>query len=202
MDTRGRSAWLICSVLLGVLVISCGGSAEPGAPAPSVPAQPATPTQDAETTTASALTTPAPDHHPQRPAPPPPPPPPPPGRPGGGLLELNEATGVTLEEWKAGIDSNCAEKGYKAGCLNPDIQYYDNVKNSDAKCNVENVDPPSKYEVRRDQDGNEKKYVEPGTTVTVEVSCDPPSESTTSSPNESFTPNTLGESDTTGGAER
>lgn len=156
MPVRGPRASLICSALLGALMISCGVPLEPevasapdaapplaAAPAPAVEAPPApqvAPAPQAPPAPAP-VAPPAPARVPVSEAPPPP------KRPGGAPpgTELVAIPGkdpgdITLAGWKDLMNDACDDADYGPGCLNFHVNYK-TKKGSDEECSVYDVKP-------------------------------------------------------------
>jgi hypothetical protein len=193
MSARVRRMPLICSALLGALVVSCGGPpvyvvappAPAAAPAPAPqggvqggfedapppPVQAAPPVQEASP---APVVAPAP----AAPAPATRPPAPVSGRPGGAssLVELSDAAnGGTLEAWRDQQVKACAQAGYltlEPGCVRIQKEHFDQdgnpIQGRHKKCDDGTVKAPESTE---GPDG--KQYIRAGTTVTVNFTCDP-----------------------------
>jgi hypothetical protein len=183
MAAQVRRLPLICSVLLGALVVSCARPpaylvappAPAAAPAPvSVPApqgglQEPEPVQAAPPAPAVA---PAPP--PLAPAPITRPPSPVSGRPGGAssLVELSDAG--TLNTWRNPQSQFCAQAGYPSlepRCVHIQRNYFDQdgkpIQDGHKNCNDGTVNRP---ESAGEVDG--KTYIKAGTTVTVDFTCE------------------------------
>jgi hypothetical protein len=184
MSARRPRIPLICSALLGVLVISCGGPpvyvvAPVPAAAPQVSLQqpqgglqeaaPPAPVQAAPPPLApEALAPPAPRAAPPAaPAELPPPavaPPAPPRRPGGAPPGTERVTlpggQVPLRQWLSGMDSACQGAHYQPGCLNLN-------KNFNPK---KGPHPPDKCTVDS-QSPDMGKKVTTSTRVTLNIEC-------------------------------
>lgn len=183
---------LVRAVLLGALVISCGGPAV--APAPAVvPAQAAESAQE-DAPAPAPRARPAPEAAPASRAPAALPAPaarpgegsaggPPAGRPGGAPrgVALIEGGGLDLAQWLRDQNNECTRAGYPKECLS--IKYVgeyvgdDPTDSRNKNCTVL-INEPSSFEQRDDT-----KYVKPDTTLTVNVTCDPPDESDESDDN-------------------
>jgi hypothetical protein len=167
MSAQGRRLPLICSVLLGALVISCGGPPiHVVAPAPQGGLQEAAPPAQA------APAPPAPEA--VAPLAPRAAPAAPPRRPGGAPPGTERVTlpggNVTLKKWKEGLDKACAQANYGPGCLKLDISYTDSNGTTLPKdgphknCKVDSQDPAMGTSVPTSR------------SVALDVICDPPSE--------------------------
>jgi len=147
MSARGLRASLIFSVLVGALVVSCGGSGSPAASPEAV--QEAGPGQ---ATGGAPIAAPAPAV--------------PPGRPGGAppgaeLVDLPGGDGVSLADWLDLADNACAAANLGPRCLNIHIDY-SSAQGSPEDCTVENVSPEIGTKVTT------------RTPVTLRVSCNEP----------------------------
>lgn len=184
MSAQGRRASLICSVLLGALLISCGGPSEPAVPPTAPPLraaqEPSTapepeggdgqatdPGQERARSQGDARSS---------------------GRRGGappGVGHELPNLGSDLaqkQQWDESIDAACDEAGLEPRCLrldlkvykedqqgktpipNPGPNYRDDNEYSD--CLVTNMDPLSR------KDGGPEK-VPTGSIITVEIACIP-----------------------------
>lgn len=176
MSVRGRRARLICSALLGALVISCGGPpvyvvapAPPPAAARAPEAAPAPPRGGlAEAPEPAPEAAPAPAAPPAQVAPPAPrvvpAPAVPPGRPGGAppgaeLVELPGGAGTTLNAWLSSMHSNCKAANYGPNCLNLHISYSP-PKGPHKNCTVDKQSPDMDTKVTT------------STRITLHVSCE------------------------------
>lgn len=165
MSVRGRCAPLICSALLGALVISCGGPPVIVVPAPPPAAERAPQAEPAPPRGGLAE---APEPAPEA-APAPrvaPAPAVPPGRPGGappgtGLVELPGGAGSALDTWLSGMHSNCKAANYGSNCLNLHISYSP-TKGPHKNCTVDTQHPDMDTKVTT------------STPVTLQVNCEQP----------------------------
>jgi hypothetical protein len=190
MHARGPRTRLICSALLGALVISCGGPpVSVVAPAPRAAPEPETAPAQEEGGLARA---PEPAQNSSR------------SQNGtqsqggtrsGGTSSSGRAGGLPpgvghelptldrdldqLQDWKNSLDNDCTDAGLKAGCLHLDLKVYksdrstqidnpgpdygqgDNPKYSE--CKVFSINPASS------QNGK----IPAGSTITVKISCTP-----------------------------
>ncbi len=151
MPTRVRHAALVCSVLLGALVISCGGP--PGyAIGPASP-----PAAERAPEAAPAPVAPAAPPAPVFPR----------GRPGGAppgaeLVELPGGDRSPLERWLSNMHIKCEAAHYGQNCLNLHIHH--TTKGTHKNCIVEHQNPSMGTRVRT------------STPVTLSVTCEPSSE--------------------------
>lgn len=165
MSARGARTRLICSALLGTLVISCGGppvSAVPPAPPPAAGRAVETTLAPSERELAQtpepapeAIPAPLPQVAPPPPgaAPAPATPPAqavPPARrggapPGTALVTLPGGNG-SLTEWKSALDDACDKANKPPKCIKLNINYTDSEgevidKQPDENCTVESQEP-------------------------------------------------------------
>lgn len=147
MSAQGLRTSLIYSVLVGALVVSCGGSGSPAASPEAV--QEAGPGQE---TGGAPIAAPAPGVPPRRPGGAP---------PGAELVDLPGGEGVSLADWLDLVDNACAEANLGPRCLNVNIDY-SSEKGSPEDCTVENVSPEIGTKVTT------------RTPVTLQVSCTEP----------------------------
>ena len=194
MAAHLRRVPLICSALLGALVVSCGGppiyevappapAAEPApAPAPQgglqgqpEPVQVAPPVQAAPSAPVVIPAPAAPPPAPLAPAPATRPPVPVTGRPGGAspLVELSDAG--KFADWKKQQSKFCAQAGYSSlepGCVRIQKNHVDQddnpIQGKYKNCDDGNVSTP---DPAASVDG--KDYIKAGTEVTVKFRCDP-----------------------------
>ncbi len=184
MSARGRGVPLICSALLGTLVISCGGPSEPAVPPTAPPlqaaqepstapereggdAQASDPAQERARSEGDARSS---------------------GRRGGappGVGHDLPNLGSDLaqkQQWHESIDGECAEAGLEPRCLTLDLKVYKEDEqgktpipnpgpnyrddNEFSECRVTAMDPLSR------NDGGPEK-VPAGSTITVEITCIP-----------------------------
>jgi hypothetical protein len=169
MSAWRRRGSLICSVLLGALVISCGGSPPPapeartasdsGAAVQSAPAQPGNAQpggQQGSAQPGNAQPSGQQGSAQQRPGGLPVDPSAFPGT-GGNLTEDD------IANWTAAVDEACKKAGHQKGCLRIKPEYYDNSNNKTGK-----TGPGENYEVT---DVSYPEYVIPGKTITVKGTC-------------------------------
>lgn len=190
MSARGRGVPLICSALLGTLVISCGGPSEPAVPPTAPPLQAAQEPSTAPEREGGDAQASDPgqerarsegDARSQGDARSP-------GRRGGappGVGHDLPNLGSDLaqkQQWHESIDGECAEAGLEPRCLTLDLKVYKEDEqgktpipnpgpnyrddNEFSECRVTAMDPLSR------NDGGPEK-VPAGSTITVEITCIP-----------------------------
>jgi hypothetical protein len=151
---------LICSALLGALVISCGGPVAPVVtPAPAAAPAPAAEPAPAVEPAPAPRAVPAPEVAPV------PAPAVPPRRPGGAppgtaLVDLPGGDDLTVAEWMDAMADACGDHG--PSCLKVRKNFIDNNKCTDEEGRVRKQDPPL---------GNGNVKVSVGSRVILEIEC-------------------------------